>query len=139
MEHERPKVGVAVLIEKDGKVLLGRRLGDDKTKGMFGTPGGHVEHLESLTESAVREVEEETGIEIENVRFLSVVNVREFAPWHFIMIVLHADWKAGEPLRREPDKCEGWAWFGFDELPDPMTPATVKGILAFQNTQTMFE
>ena len=42
-------------------------------KGMFAPPGGHVENGESLEESVVREVEEETGIKIRNPNFKGTV------------------------------------------------------------------
>jgi len=139
MESLRPKVGVVVLVFKDGKVLLGRRLGDGPGLGKFGSPGGHVEQLETLTECAIREVSEETGIEIDGMRFVSVVNVRSYAPAHFVMIVIRADWKSGEPQTLEPDRCEGWKWYALDELPSPLTSATRRGIEALTTGQTMFE
>ncbi|MFH1078541.1 MAG: NUDIX domain-containing protein [Patescibacteria group bacterium] len=139
MDQPRPKVAVAVCVMKDGKMLLGRRIGNLVAQGSFGTPGGHVEHLESLVDAVVREVDEETGLEIENVRFQCVVNVREYAPAHYVMIVFRADWKSGEPQVREPDRCERWDWYGLDELPEGMTPATEHGAASLTTGQTLFE
>lgn len=70
---DRPRVGVGILIIKDGKVLLGLR----KTSHGMGTwcpPGGHLEFGESMEDCARREVLEETGMKIENLRFSTATN-----------------------------------------------------------------
>ncbi len=115
---QRPKVGIGVVIFKDGKVLLGKRKnaggdGEDEYAG----PGGHLEHMESFEECAKRETLEEAGIEIQNVRFLSLYNLKNYAPKHYVNIGLVADWKSGEPKVMEPDKCESWEWYDLQNLP----------------------
>ena len=56
MEHDknlRPKVGVGLLIFKDGRVLLGKRKSKDGLgDGHYSGTGGHLEHLESVEECA---------------------------------------------------------------------------------------
>ena len=90
MEQElRPKVGVGVMIMKEGKVLLGKRMGAHGT-GEYAWPGGHMEHMESFEECAKREVLEGTGMEIENVRFLRLLNLKTM-PIHYVDIGLVAD------------------------------------------------
>lgn len=118
-QEQRPKVGVGVMILKDGKVLLGKRKGSHGA-GEFGWPGGHMEYMESFAGCAKREVMEETGMEIENIRFLRLLNLKEYAPKHYVDIGLIADWKSGEPHIMEPDRCEGWAWYAMDNLPTPL-------------------
>src|SRR3989344_854683 len=110
MEHDkslRPKVELGILIFKDGKVLLGKRkhangLGD----GQYAGTGGHLEYMESIEECAKRETLEEAGIEIENVRFLCAINLKDYPPKHYLDIGLVADWKSGEPKVMEPEKLE---------------------------------
>jgi ADP-ribose pyrophosphatase YjhB (NUDIX family) len=58
-----PRVGSAVLVEKDGKVLLGRRQ-KDPGRGDLVIPGGGVKPFESIAEAGVRELREETGLDI---------------------------------------------------------------------------
>lgn len=76
--------------------------------------------MESFEECARREVREETGIEIENVRFLRLLNLKAYAPKHYVDIGMIADWKSGEPQTREPEKVEGWSWYAIDSLPSPV-------------------
>jgi len=64
-----PKVGVGVMILKDGKVLLGKRK-NAHGEGQYANTGGHVEPMESLVDTAKRETMEEAGIVITNVHFL---------------------------------------------------------------------
>ncbi len=113
------QVGIGVMIIKDGKVLLGKRKGKHGA-GEYAWPGGTFEYMESFEDSAKREVMEEAGIEIENVRFLRLYNLKTYAPRHYVDIGLVADWKSGEPQLLEPEKCEGWAWYDMDNLPEPL-------------------
>lgn len=131
-EQQRPKVGVGVMIFKQGKVLLGKRkasLGE----GEFAFPGGHLEYLEGFADCALREVQEECGIEIENIRFQFVANVVQYAPKHYVHIGLVADWKSGEPQVLEPEKSESWLWYDVDNLPHPIFKMCT---LAFQSHKT---
>jgi 8-oxo-dGTP diphosphatase len=100
------KVGIGVMVIKDGKVLLGKRKGKHGA-GEYAWPGGNFEYMESFEECAKREVMEETGMEIHNIRFLRLFNLKTYAPKHYVDIGLIADWKSGEPQLLEPEKCEG--------------------------------
>ena len=65
---QRPKVGIGVMIFKDDKILLGKRKGSHG-EDEYAFPGGHLEYMESFAGCARREVSEECGIEIDNIRF----------------------------------------------------------------------
>lgn len=106
----RPLIGLGIMIIKDGKVLIGKR------KKSFGVgsyifPGGHLEIGESIVEAIKREVAEEAGIKIKNVRFLRVYNLKEYSPKHYVDLSFIADWASGEPKAMEPEKCESWNWY----------------------------
>lgn len=119
MEH-RPKVGIGVAVIKDGKVLLGKRK-NAHGEGDWCYPGGHLEYGESFEDCAVREVREEAGIEIQNVRFGIVTNdIFSDENKHYITICLVADYASGEVHVREPDKCAQWQWYDWDSLPTPL-------------------
>lgn len=68
MEPERPKVGIGLLLVKDGKILLGKRKGAHRA-GEYSGPGGHLELLESFEDCVLRELEEEAGanVKVKNI------------------------------------------------------------------------
>ena len=119
MSEDITKVGVGVLIFKDGKILLGKRLGAHGA-GEYAGPGGHLEYMESIEECAKRETLEETGIVIGNVRFLCLSNLKQYAPKHYIDIGVVADWVSGDPKVIEPEKVESWDWYALDAIPEPL-------------------
>ena len=117
---ERPKIGVGVCLIKDKKILLGKRL-NSHGEGHWAFPGGHLEFGESLVECAQREVLEETGLKIANIRrgpFTEDLFIAQNK--HYITFIMIADYLSGEPVVLEPDKCEQWLWFDLHELPQPL-------------------
>ena len=127
----RPKVGVGVLITSPkypGCVLLGKRLGSAGS-GTWATPGGHLEFGESWTDCATREVKEETGLDVHNVRPGTVINVVDPATnYHYVAVFMVAEARAGaEPYNAEPLKCEGWHWVNWAiDLPTPVFATLAK-------------
>ncbi|QQS60126.1 NUDIX domain-containing protein [Candidatus Falkowbacteria bacterium] len=121
-QEQQIRVGIGVMIFKDGKVLLGKRKSSHGA-GEYAWPGGHLEYMESFEDCAKREVQEETGMEINNIRFLRLLNLKDYAPKHYVDIGLIADWKSGEPEIMEPDKIEEWGWYEIDNLPSPLFSA----------------
>ena len=116
----KPKVGVGVIVRKDGKVLLGKRKGAHG-EGAWAFPGGHLEFNESWEDCARREVAEENGIEINNIHFGNATNdIFERERKHYITIFMVSDYASGEVQIMEPDKCEQWDWFSWDDLPQPL-------------------
>ena len=112
------KVGVAVIIKKEGKILLGKRL-VKAGYGSWGLPGGHLEYGESLVDAAKRELLEETGLTVKNLEFINITNdPRE--DQHYIHIIFLVHGAESEPKVMEPDKCEKWEWFSLSELPEPI-------------------
>ena len=69
--YRDPKVAVAVITGKDGKVLLGRRNHDPKN-GLWTFPSGYANAGEALEDAAYRETKEETGVEVQLERLLAV-------------------------------------------------------------------
>ncbi len=131
-------VSVGVLIWRGGKVLLGKRKGSHGA-GQYAPPGGHFEYMESLAECAQREVREETGMEIKNIRFLCIYNEKAYAPKHFVNIGFMAEWKAGEPVIREPEKCSSWNWYDPDNLPAPVFANLPSYIESFKNKKNFYD
>lgn len=117
-----PRIGVGVLVIDKGRVLLGKRKGSHGA-GTWSAPGGHLEFGESIEDCARREVREETGLEITDIRFGPFTNnIFTAEQKHYVTIFVLASPAAGELKNIEPDKCEGWEWFESTQLPEPLFP-----------------
>jgi len=68
-----PMVGVGAIVVCDGKILLVKR-GSKPGRGKWSVPGGLVEVGETIHETVAREVEEETGLDVEVDRLIDVVD-----------------------------------------------------------------
>ncbi len=68
-----PLVGVGAVIVHQGRVLLVKR-GTEPAKGKWSIPGGLIELGESLTDALVREVREETGLTVEPVQLVELLD-----------------------------------------------------------------
>ena len=132
MNENIPKVGVGVMIWKDGKVLLGKRK-NAHGAGQYAFPGGHFEYMESFEECIARELREECGVEVENIKFQLLGNIKDFAPKHYVQVSFTADWKSGEPKVLEPEKCEGWDWYDTNDLPADIM---ISSRLSFESFRT---
>ncbi len=70
---EMPLVGAGAVVVKDGRVLLVQR-GHEPLKGQWSLPGGLLEIGESLHAGVVREVREETGLSVEPVELIELLD-----------------------------------------------------------------
>lgn len=137
LKELRPKVGIGVMVFKEGKVLLGKRK-NSHGSGEYAWPGGHLEFNESMVDCAIREVKEETGVEIQNVKFLRLMNFK-LDPKHYADISFTADWKAGVAQTLEPEKCEGWEWYNLDSLPSPLFGTIQTTLEAYKTGKVFFD
>jgi len=128
MDKERPKVGVGVYILKGDKVLMGLRKGSHGSM-TWCPPGGHLEYGETPEQCAIREVQEEAGIKIKNLKHGAWTNdVFEKEGKHYITVCMIADYDSGEPKIMEPEKLVRWEWFKWDELPQPLFLPVENGV-----------
>jgi 8-oxo-dGTP diphosphatase len=115
----RPKVGVAIIVVKDFKVLLGKRVSSHGS-GTWQFPGGHLEFGEPIEDCAKRELFEETGLTIRNIRSGPYTNdIFKTEQKHYITLFVIADYDSGVLTVKEPNKCETWGWFSWSQLPEP--------------------
>jgi NAD+ diphosphatase len=111
---------IIVLITKENKVLLARNAKfPPKRHSLL---AGFVEPGESLEAAVHREVMEETGIRIKNLRYL------ESGPWPFpssLMVAFAAEWESGE-LKPDGIEIEQASWYApNDSLPDLPPKGTI--------------
>jgi len=132
------RVGIGVVVVKDDKILLGKRKGSHG-EGDYAFPGGHMEFGESIEGAAVREIKEETGLTVINVRFLRVMNFKHNSGKHYVDIGLVADWESGEPERLEPDRIEGWDWYDVDNLPSNLFEPCKSAIESYKTGLNYFD
>ena len=105
----RPQLAVSAAIFRDGKVLLVRRA-RSPAKGFYSLPGGRVEFGESLHQALAREVDEETGLDVEIV---GLAGWREVLPatggtGHYLIMSFAARWVAREPNLN--DELDDFRW-----------------------------
>ena len=114
---KRPEVGVGVLVVRDGRILLSKRL-KVYGYGKLSLPGGHVEFGETLTQCAQREVEEETGLRLKKILNLRHYTEEITGSKHYLTFYLIASCpKNQEPVRTEPTKNGAWGWYDPFHLP----------------------
>ncbi len=109
--YPRLSPAAIVLIRHGDKVLLARSPGFPP--GMYSVLAGFVEPGESIEETIEREIREEVGVEVTNVRYFGS------QPWPFpnsLMIGFTADYAGGE-LRKDPEEIEDADWYSVDHLP----------------------
>jgi NAD+ diphosphatase len=103
---------IIVLIQDGDRALLARS--HRFPPGRYSTVAGFVEPGETLEETVVREVSEEVGVQIRNIRYFGS------QPWpfpHSLMIGFTAEYAGGEIRIQEAEIADA-RWFRVDELPD---------------------
>ena len=116
---EKPIVGVGALIQDGERYLLIKRAAEPDA-GFWSIPGGLVEVGEKVEDAAVREAKEETGLDVEVVELLGVVDkiVRDddsLIKFHFVIVDYLVTPKGGS-LRAASDALEA-KWVKSEEIP----------------------
>jgi ADP-ribose pyrophosphatase YjhB (NUDIX family) len=110
-----PKIAAAVILGDDRGVLLARRC-IDPGSGRWSFPAGYVNRGEVLEEAAVREVQEEFGVD---VRLTGLVGVYSERGEPVVLVVYAGDIDAGEP-RPDGHEVSEIRRFALDALPDDL-------------------
>jgi len=114
---DKPIVGVGAVIICDGKILIEKRK-NEPGKGKWSIPGGLVELGESVEKTVIREVKEETGLDVEKPLLIDVVDniVKEGSDeikYHFVIIDFFLKLKGG--LLKAGSDAEELRWVRLDE------------------------
>ena len=96
---DKPIVGIGAIIVRNGKMLLEKRK-NDPGKGRWSVPGGVVELGENVTQTVIREVKEETGLDVAEPEHIDVVDqiTRDEngrIKYHFVIIDYLVNLKGG--------------------------------------------
>jgi 8-oxo-dGTP diphosphatase len=113
--YANPVPGAQALVERDGRVLLGRRR-FDPSAGLWDIPGGFVDEPEHPLEALHRELREETGLEIEPTELLGIW-MQAYDSRNVLCVTWLARPVGGD--ERAGDDLVELRWFGADELPRP--------------------
>ena len=119
MTYPRISPAVMVLVRRGDELLLARS--PHFRAGMFSALAGFVEAGETVEHAAVREVREEVGIEIANLRYF------QSQPWPFpdsLMLAFFADYAGGD-ISPDPVEIEEAGWFAIDALPPLPDPVSI--------------
>ncbi|MGI5310139.1 NAD(+) diphosphatase [Rheinheimera sp. WS51] len=123
---------VLVAIQREGQILLARS--SRHKPGFFSILAGFVESAETLENAAKREVKEEVGIEITNLRYVGS------QPWpfpHSLMAGFIADYVSGE-IVCQPEEIEEAHWYDIDKLPQVPPIETLSGLIIRQIQQAKY-
>ncbi len=108
-------VCVDAVIVKGGNILLLRR-NHDPFLGYWVLPGGYVEEDETVEEALVREIKEETGLDVRIVKLVGVFSGPDRDPRHTVSVAFLAIPKSGKlALNKEATEAK---WFPIHKLPE---------------------
>jgi ADP-ribose pyrophosphatase YjhB (NUDIX family) len=127
--YQTPKVAVGAVVGNErGEILLVQRA----DSGVWLYPTGWADVGYSAAEVAVKEVQEETGIECVPRRLIAVLDGLRlgFTRTPLYSLVFHCDAVGGE-LLAHPLECADVGWFAEDSLPTPLAGAERWGTVAF--------
>ncbi len=112
---QHPQLAVSAAIFRGGNLLLVRRA-RSPAKGFYSLPGGRVEFGESLQAALHREVDEETGL---NIEIVGLAGWREVLPsasggGHYLIMSFAARWTAKEVVLN--DELDDFKWLAPDRI-----------------------
>ncbi len=119
-------IGVAVIWNKQGQILIDRRLEGGLLGGLWEFPGGKLEAGESYEDCIRREIQEELGIEIEVGDRLITVN-HAYSHFRITLNVYHCRYLGGEP---QPIECQEIRWVTLEEIDQFPFPKANSQIIA---------
>lgn len=106
-------IGVAVIWNEQGKILIDRRRPEGLMGGLWEFPGGKLEPGETVQDCIKREIQEELAIGVKVGAHLITIN-HTYSQFHVTLNVYHCRHESGEP---QPIECDEIRWVTVDELP----------------------
>ena len=106
------KIGVGIIYNERGDILIDRRLAKGEMGGLWEFPGGKIEHNETVAECIKREIKEELGIEVLVKEFLLSIE-HQYSKFKVTIFVHECQYLEGIPQTIE---CEEIRWVSVSEL-----------------------
>jgi len=120
MANERFALRAAVylILIKEGKTLLSRRYNTGWMDGKYSLIAGHLDGREKVSDSMIREAFEEAGVRVakEDLKPVKVLHRNSGNQEYMDFFFIAEKWE-GEPMVKEPNKCDDMNWFPIDNLP----------------------
>ena len=115
---DRPYVGVGVIVFRDHEVLLIQR-NKEPNKGQWSIPGGRQMLGETIAEAARRELLEETGVKVDRLLLVDVVDAiipdgEGKIKYHYTLVDYMGQWQSGES--RPGDDAKEVRWVRLNQL-----------------------
>jgi 8-oxo-dGTP diphosphatase len=111
---------VYILLERDSKLLLIRRFNTGYSDGKYSLPAGHMDGNEAPSVAAVREALEEVGVTVRPTD-LEMVHCMVYksseGDHERVSLFFKAKHFDGEPVNKEPHKCDDIGWFPTEDIP----------------------
>lgn len=122
-------VGVGAFILNENNELLLQKRAVPAEKEHWCIPGGRLEMFETLEHAVVREVKEETDLNIKVIRLMGVCDhIIQDENAHWVAMSYLCKIENGNPKIMEPDKASDMKWFALNGLPDKLTITTKKAL-----------
>jgi ADP-ribose pyrophosphatase YjhB (NUDIX family) len=131
IDYHNPAPAAGAVVVREGKLLLVKRAAEPR-HGDWCVPAGFMEWDESPRECAVRELKEETGLDIEAEKIFNVYSGTDDPRTNALLILYFGRIVGGEPVAG--DDAGDLAFFGKDEIPDNIAfEAHVRAIADLNN------
>jgi len=129
--------GVALVFDEQERLLLIRRADTDE----WAAPGGLMEIGETIEETARREVFEETGVHLPELRFLGMLSGPDIHVCYpngdevYGVIAVYTGRHDRQPLKADPAEATDIRFFDVDRLPRPLRPTTPMFLELYRQAQ----
>lgn len=123
------RIGVAVIRNERGQILIDRRRQEGAMGGLWEFPGGKIEKHETVEECIAREIREELAIEVAVGECLTIVN-HTYPTFKITLFVHECQYISGKPQPLASDEIR---WVNLEEMSQYNFPEANQAIITILN------